>query len=194
MMTSDYPNHRYNLKHIQDIEHVLHQALTQFKRVSVFRFDVHYPNFHPDDPTSYRTQEFTKKFLGSFTAKLEHMTGQKAAFYYLWCKEHHIEKGTPLPHYHFAFILNGNQFRNWGRYHYQGPCLKACVEQACLSAMGLSSEYAPNVLQYGSVKSICTYAGKDYQPRWNDVLKMLSYLAKRTGKIPGQRCWGKSTL
>ncbi|MCY9829452.1 YagK/YfjJ domain-containing protein [Vibrio chagasii] len=193
-MPQHYSSHRYNLNHIQDIESVLNQALNLFKRVSVFRFDVHYPNFHPDDPTSYRTQEFTKKFLGSLTSKLEHMTGQKAAFYYLWCKEHNIEKGTPLPHYHFALILNGNQFQSWGRYDYQGPCLRICIEQACLSAMGLPSEYAPRVLQYGDTVNICTYAGKDYQPQWDEAVSMLSYLAKRDGKIPGQRCWGKSAL
>ncbi|WP_031410815.1 YagK/YfjJ domain-containing protein [Vibrio parahaemolyticus] len=193
-MPKSYSSTRYNLKHIQDITDIVDSTIAKHKRIAVFRFDVHFPYIDQDDPRIYRVSEFTKKFLGSLKAKLEHLYGHLADFDYLWCKEQHIDKGTRMPHYHFAIILNGNDFYSWGNFAYQEPCLKTFLEEAYMSAMDLNEEQTKGKLQFCKVKNICTYAGKNYDKDREDTIGMLAYLAKLDGKLPGQRCWGKSNL
>lgn len=205
-MPKSYSSTHYNPKHIQDITDIVDYTIAKHKRIAVFRFDVHFPYIDQDDPKIYRVTEFTKKFLGSLKAKLEHQTKlehqpkQKRRyknavnFDYLWCKEHRVEKGTTMPHYHFAIILNGNDFYSWGNFAYQEPCLKTFLEEAYMSAMDLNEEQAKGKLQFCKVNTICTYAGKNYDKGREDTIDMLAYLAKLEGKLPGQRCWGKSNI
>ncbi|HHC7295990.1 YagK/YfjJ domain-containing protein [Vibrio parahaemolyticus] len=193
-MPKSYSSTRYNPKHIQDIIDIVDYTIAKHKRVAVFRFDVHFPYIDQDNPRIYRVTEFTKKFLGSLKAKLEHLYGHVADFDYLWCKEQHIDKGTRMPHYHFAIFLDGNYFNSWGNFEYQGPCFRRCLEEAYMSAMDSNEAQVKGKFQFNNVKTICTYAGKNYDNAKEDTIDMLSYLAKLEGKLPGQRCWGKSNL
>ncbi|TVO31539.1 YagK/YfjJ domain-containing protein [Vibrio algivorus] len=191
-MHNTYSSENYNPNHIQDIYNTLNHSLAKHKRVTVFRFDVHIPHTSLDDPRIYRVTQFTKAFLGSLNAKLKSMTGKTVDLDYIWCKEHNLTSGAPMPHYHFALFMDGNHFRSWGDYNYQGPSLKRCIEEAWTSALDYPMEECRRGIQFGGVVTIDTYANRDCTAKYNEAVDMLSYLAKRYSKIQGQRCWGKS--
>ncbi|MBD1576781.1 inovirus Gp2 family protein [Vibrio sp. S11_S32] len=182
----------YNPSHIQDIYNTLNHSLAKYKRVTLFRFDVHIPFVDLDDPRIYRVTQFTKAFLGSLNAKLKSMTGKTVDFNYIWCKEHNVTSGASMQHYHFALIMDGNHFRSWGNYNYQGSSLKRCIEEAWASALDYPIEDCKRGIQFASTVTIDSYANRDCTEKYNEAVKMLSYLAKRYSKIQGQRCWGKS--
>lgn len=168
---------------------VVHHALAKHQSVTLYRFDVRFPAIAEAPQKKHRLTPFTKKFLGSLKAKLEHRYGRIVDFDYLWNKVHHIENGA-MPYCQFVIMLNTHLFNTWQRGNHQRPSFKTYVEKACMSAMDLE-DVQDNVLFGKAIMIAATHHSKNQQEH---IIKMLSYLAKRHHSFPGQRCWGKSNL
>ncbi|EJG0960649.1 inovirus-type Gp2 protein [Vibrio parahaemolyticus] len=179
----------YCPKRLQDMTNVVHHALAKHQSVTLYRFDVRFPVIAEDLQKKHRLTPFTKKFLGSLKAKLEHRYGRIAEFDYLWSKVNHIESGA-MPHYQFVIMLDTHLFNAWQRGNHQGPSFKTYVEKAYMSAMDLK-DVQDNVLLGKALMIAATHHSKNQQEH---IIKMLSYLAKRHHPLPGQRCWDKSNI
>lgn len=136
--------------YLQRTKQVFDLALQEHPRVFAFRVDLGFPAGYQGDMTSNQVLE---RFIASFRAKIRHNRERalEAAPYahdtslrYVWCRELG-QQG--VPHYHAAFLLNGDAFYTLGQYEIGRSNLFNRLHEAWASALGLPVECVPGLVR-----------------------------------------------
>lgn len=183
-------------EYLQRIQQTLDHACDEYTRLSVMRFDLHFPqNLH------CRDDQAISRFIDALKAKLRADQHRKQAkgtrvhpcnLRYVWVKE---KAASVAFHYHVAIMLNRNAYCMLGNYtfagysgdpympvdHSQEPAKNMAerISSAWASALGLSMEQAGGLVHFpdNPVYSVNRNAVA-FAQQYSAVFERLSYFAK----------------
>ncbi|MFA9202576.1 MAG: inovirus Gp2 family protein [Flavobacteriales bacterium] len=184
------------IEYLTRIQQTLDRALAEYKRLSVMRFDLRFPQNLP-----CRDDQAISRFVEALKAKIradQHRKGTQGKrvypcnLRYVWVKE---QAGSEACHYHVAIVLNHDAYFTLGNYT-AAPCtadpdmpvdhryeppenMAERIISAWAGALGLSIEHTVGQVHFpdNPVYSINRNA-EAFPQQYNDVFQRLSYFAK----------------
>lgn len=185
-------------QYLRRIQQTLDHACTEYTRLSVMRFDLHFPqNLH------CRDDQAISRFVDALKAKIRADQQRKQAqgkraypcnLYYVWAKE---RVSSEACHYHMAIMLNRDAYFTLGDYatavHPDAPTrlpenMAERILSAWASALGLSMEQVVGRVHFPD-NPVYSLNRKDiaFTQQYNAVFQRLSYFAKVESKQYGDR-------
>ena len=144
-------------------------------------------------PTDYKEVFYNDDIVRFSAYIIQHYKHQGYDPYYMWVRE---QEASLHPHYHFLILLNGNKVRAyhhvfdtarsmWG--NIIGSSQQGLIDHCTRSKNGEQHENGILLVR----------SSEDYQQRYGEVLRQVSYMAKFDGKgdyLDGLRNFGMSRL
>ena len=178
-------------QYLRRTEQVMHQAMSDYRRVTMIRFDLRFPSCW--DLEIYPYQLCISQFfrnLNYFLGRDSTGKGRSNKLRYVWSKEFGEENGRP--HYHVAVMVNGDLYRPFGYYQPGMKTLAGMIAMSWADALGLWEIEAFGLVHFPN-RSAMSFSGGDYQSR-SEVFQRISYLCKVRTKHygDGNRSFGYS--
>ena len=192
-------------QYLRRIQQTLDHACTEYTRLSVMRFDLHFPqNLH------CRDDQAISRFVDALKAKIRADQQRKQAqgkraypcnLYYVWAKE---RVSSEACHYHMAIMLNRDAYFTLGNYtaaaccndpdmpvdHWQEPPenMAGRILSAWASALGMSMAHMVGLVHFPD-NPVYSLNRNDmaFTDQYNAVFRRLSYFAKVESKQYGDR-------
>ncbi|MGI2259400.1 inovirus Gp2 family protein [Shewanella sp. GXUN23E] len=182
----------YNPYYLNAISNVLTQQTTNYKRVYLVRFDLHFPNSWSD-----KDHGAISRFIEAFKARLVVWDKQRKSptgigFSYVWVREQHESHNW---HYHLVFMFNKDSIAHLGKFDLNHSNLCSKIATSWASALGLDEREAVNLVHFCQNGQYYLDANSpDIPNQFNAVMQRLSYLAKTHSKDigDGHRHLGRS--
>ncbi|MBT1446362.1 inovirus-type Gp2 protein [Shewanella sp. JM162201] len=177
-------NKVYNAVYQSRINCVIERGLMLSSRLSVFRFDLRFPqiytvNDHPYmrrffDSLKYRLQRYMdlKRLGGGYYHKL--------TFGYVWVRE---KDEAWNYHYHLALIVSKDVFYGWGVFDLNICNLSSMVIESWASALGLNEIEVDGCAHFVRNVFYLNINSPEYFLQRQSVDSALNYLAKNKTKI-----------
>lgn len=162
-------------QYLRRTEQVVHQAMSDYRRVTMIRFDLRFPSCW--DLEIYPYQLCISQFFRNLNYLLDRDSkgkGRSNKLRYVWSKEFGSENGRP--HYHVAVMVNGDLYRPFGYYQPGMQSLAGMIAMSWADALGLCGIEAFGLVYFPS-RSAMSFSGDDY-PSQAEVFRRLSYLSK----------------
>ncbi|WP_420885025.1 inovirus Gp2 family protein [Alloalcanivorax xenomutans] len=176
----------------------MQESLSVYKRISAFRFDLHFPPEITDVPSFA-----ISRFFHQLQREIERESRMKARrhscrVFYAWAAE---RKEAARLHYHVVIFVNKDAYFSWGAYPKQARKgsngenpggMAHCILRSWSHALNISSEavigsihFADNGVYY------LKRNGPNSAAQFAAIFQRSSYLAKAKTKIYGQghRCF-----
>lgn len=175
----------FNEKHLSKIHDCMADALMEYHRVCMMRFDLHVPSDYQDCNLYHNTLMY--RFFASLKAKLIHAQDRAAKLYrrihksrlrYVWCREMSTNQ---VIHYHVGILLNYDAYAFMGRYDTSRDNMYSRIFTAWESALGAGGlcKSVPVHIPENAVYKIV----RDDRNSFNAAFLRLSYLAKLDTKM-----------
>lgn len=169
-------------QYLKRTEQVMQQAMSDYRRVTMIRFDLRFPTTW--DLETYPYQDCISRFFRRLKYLLfrdAKMKRRSNKLRYVWCKEVGEVKGRA--HYHVTIMLNGDLYRPL-RYFDPGITgLSSMIIHAWIDALdrfGLE----PRGLVYAPLCGGMNFRADDYQSQV-EAFQRMSYLSKARTKHYG---------
>lgn len=171
--------------YFNSIKKCLSDAQAYNPRLSVVRFDIHYPNNNAVQPSD----RDIRRFINSLAAQLKcsysfKQHGKEQYLEYIWVKE--FGKQSNKFHYHFCLLLNKDDFGFVGSTEPNNgkKTLAYFICEAWARTLGVDRKIAKRGVYLGR-RPIHWLSKKqpDYEIEYNNVLKRLAYMAKPRDKV-----------
>ncbi|MCF2825916.1 MULTISPECIES: YagK/YfjJ domain-containing protein [unclassified Pseudoalteromonas] len=187
------------VNHKEIIESKFEEALSEYSRISVVRFDLHIPRqCKGEDNPLASNESLMKRFIASLVSKLKYSYLRKPVsrtqiLRYVWVKE----KGkSGNEHYHVCLFLDKDHFgmlRSYSKGYsyllsYKKPKKKSvqeCIVEAWASALSIEPQLAEINVQFSDSKVhwINLNDQKMQSEEYRNVMKRLMYMAKPETKF-----------
>jgi hypothetical protein len=185
-------------QYLEGIDDTLWAVTDDYTRVTVIRFDLHFPLSGP-----FRSKGAISLFFKGLDRRIQRDLQQKAALRkngrtngcelrYVWVRERNASENF---HYHVALFLNYDEYRHVGRYNADAGNLSAMITGAWASAIGLSREQARGLVEFcDNTSTLLDVNSGTFSRDYDDVFFRLSYFAKAYSKEfgDGERNFGCS--
>lgn len=198
--------------YLERMVETLNNSLSDYRRVSAFRFDLRFPAYWPDE-----NGEVITRFFESLKARIEASEERRiregkrvhrTKVRYVWAKERNQALHS---HYHVALFLNKDGYYNLGRYSEWGDddwmdvpvdpraprsnSLADCITDAWANALGCDPRQVVGLVYFANEGVYhLNVSGPDYVVQFQALFLRLSYLAKADTKQygDGRRSFGCS--
>lgn len=189
------PNNDYIEEYLWSIDDVIKNALCQYPRVMVIRFDLHLPSKIncidiPDEFDSTVISKFFDSLKAKIDANINHRLTQGKRVHpcklrYVWVKE---ICSANQPHYHVAIFLNNDTYNSLGNYNVNdGSNTYSRIIEAWASALGRECYQVNNLVHFPMNRPIY-YLDRyslEFEDTYEQLFKRLSYFAKIQTKSYG---------
>ncbi|AOX99255.1 inovirus Gp2 family protein [Jeongeupia sp. USM3] len=181
------------LEYLNRLQVTVERALAEHPRVFAFRIDLRFPSGRLE-PSWVEGNGVIGRFVASFRAKVEHNRkrarelrrySHDSSVRYVWARE---VGERSRPHYHVAFMLNGNAFCTLGKYEMGRDNLFNRLQEAWASALDLSVEGVEGLVEVP--KNACYRLRRDDGASVEDFFYRASYLCKVATKRFGDGTHG----
>lgn len=176
----------FNENHLTRTYHCMLDALAEYSRVCMMRFDLHVPSdYYCHDLTH---NDLLARFFASLKAKISHAQKKaaklgvrihKTRLRYVWCREMSTSQGH---HYHVAIFLNHDAFAFMGRYDTSHDNMYTRIRSAWDSALGAGTRCRSGAIHIPE-NAVYKIVQGDHGS-FNAAFCRLSYLAKLDTKTP----------
>lgn len=175
-------------EYLSTLHRTVIRAISQYREVFAFRFDLRLPWWFKYMPKSYQN-EVIDKFIESFKAKIKHNRrkalrenpkGHDSTVRYVWAREFG-HRGRP--HYHFAILLNKDAFCALGRYAQGIDNMYNRLHSAWASALDLPPDDVKGLVHFPDNAGYVIH--RDDQASFDKFFLRASYLCKAATKAYG---------
>ncbi|EKO3441433.1 inovirus Gp2 family protein [Vibrio fluvialis] len=182
-------------EYLDAIHGVMGNAMSEYSRVVVMRFDLHLPLLVscPDFPLAHDTNVITR-FMESVKAQLKARTEAKSrkgirvrpcTVRYIWVKE---RNESSQPHYHIALVLNRDAYGGFGSFCEVGNNLAGVIYKAWARVLSYEPDDIVNLVHFPkNPLHFLTRHSPEYSQQCNQAFQRLSYFAKAETKWYGTR-------
>lgn len=169
-------------QYLRRTEQVMHQAMSDYRRVTMIRFDLRFPFWW--DLEIYPYQDCISKFFRNLSYQLDHDRkgkGRPNKLRYVWCREFGEENGRP--HYHVAVMVNGDLYRPFA-FHQPGmQSIAAMISHAWGDVLGFYRCEGHGQVYFPD-QGAKSFSGDNYQSQ-AEAFQRMSYLSKARSKHYG---------
>ena len=175
-------------EYLEALNSVVGKALSQYRRVFAFRFDLHMPA-DVDANSDGFCNSVVSRFIESFKAKIRHnrkCAAKTVSFVhntvvrYFWVRE---VGDIGRVHYHFVVLFNGDAFNWLGRYQGSGGNTINRIWEAWASALGATVESVKPLVHFPENPSYILL--RDDPKSIDAFFRRASYLCKAMTKQYG---------
>ena len=175
-------------EYLDRLYQTLARALSEYKRVFAFRFDLRFPDHFNENNFNFDNQVIDR-FVESFKAKIRHnrqmalrenMYAHDTVVRYVWAREFG-EHGRP--HFHFAILLNYDAFCSLGKFESGRVNMFNRLQEAWASALKLPASDADGLVHF---PAHCFYhLNREDNTGVAEFFYRASYLCKSATKLFG---------